>query len=266
MRPPPASPTPLHAPSAHNSTPRALSSPPPPVRYLKLLLTALHKIPPSAITLFRGVAKALAQLSQKFETGKPVVWWPVTSTASRVDVLSNPVFMGSSGPRCLFAITAVSARDIQRYSAMGSQEREYVLLPGSCFKVDAILDAGSGLTIVQLTEDPSLDLLNFHPSHGQQKLAVVDRPPPSKGSSATSQSSQMGKHSAAAAQPLGRYSLPNKHVVSSQHTTPAPRNCNCNCNCNCCLLTRRPPVSFTQDLYTRRPTCTTSTTAGTSGR
>jgi len=175
------------------------------------------------LTLFRGVAKALAQLSQKFETGKPVVWWPVTSTASRVDVLSNAVFMGATGPRCLLAITAVSARDIRPYSALGSQECEYVLLPGSCFMVDAVLDAGSGLTIVQLSEHPSLDLINFPPSHRQQQLAGVDRrPPPSGGASATSQSTQMGKLSAAAAQPLGRYSAPNKHVVSEQHTTPAP--------------------------------------------
>ena len=68
------------------------------------------------------------------------MWWPVTSTASHVGVLENPMFMGKSGSRCLFTITAVSARDIQRYSALGSKEREFVLIPGSCFVVEAILD------------------------------------------------------------------------------------------------------------------------------
>ncbi len=98
-----------------------------------------------------------------------------------------------------------------------------MLLPGSCFMVDAIFDAGSGLTIVQLSEHPSLDLLYFAPSHRQQQLAGLDRrPPPSGGASATSQSTLMSKLSAAAAQPLGRYSAPSKHVVSAQHTTPAP--------------------------------------------
>ena len=128
---------------------------------MKLLLTALHKIPPSANTLYRGVAKSLSQLPQKFEKGKSVVWWAVTSTASHVSVLENPQFMGQSGPRCLFTIKATSARDIQRYSAMGSTEREFVLPPGSCFVVEDILDAGSGLSIVQLVEDASMKLLKF---------------------------------------------------------------------------------------------------------
>ena len=128
---------------------------------MKLLLTALHKIPPSANILYRGVAKSLSQLPQKFEKGKSVVWWAVTSTASHVSVLENPMFMGQSGPRCLFTIKATSARDIQRYSAMGSTEREYVLPPGSCFVVEDILDAGSGLSIVQLVEDASMKLLKF---------------------------------------------------------------------------------------------------------
>jgi len=105
--------------------------------------------------------KALSQLSQKFETGKPVVWWPVASTASHVGVLEDPMFMGKSGSRCMFSITAVSARDIQRYSALGSKEREFVLIPASCFVVEDILDAGSGLTIVQIAEDSSMKLLKF---------------------------------------------------------------------------------------------------------
>ena len=72
------------------------------------------------------------------------MWWPVTSTASHVSVLENPQFMGKSGARCLFTVSAVCARDIQRYSAMGSSEREYVLPPGTCLVVQDILDAGRG--------------------------------------------------------------------------------------------------------------------------
>ena len=55
-------------PSLQNSSPL-------PVSFLKLLVTALHKIPPSTNTLYRGVAKSLAQLPQKFEKRKSVVWW-----------------------------------------------------------------------------------------------------------------------------------------------------------------------------------------------
>ena len=37
---------------------------------MKLLLTALHKIPPTVKTLYQGVAKALPQLAQKFEVAR----------------------------------------------------------------------------------------------------------------------------------------------------------------------------------------------------
>lgn len=127
-------------------------------------MAALHKIPPSAKTLYRGVRKALSQLSQKFEKGKPVVWWAVTSTASHVSVLENEQFLGKIGNRCLFTITSASSRDIQRYSAMSTKESEFVLMPGSCLMVEDILDVGAGLTIVQLAEDVSTSMLQFHPA------------------------------------------------------------------------------------------------------
>jgi hypothetical protein len=127
-------------------------------------MTALHKIPPSPKTLYRGVKKALSQLSQQFEKGKPVVWWSVTSTASHISVLENEQFLGKSGSRCLFAITSTSSRDIQRYSAMATKECEFVLMPGCCLMVEDILDAGSELTIVQLAEDTSTTMLKFHPA------------------------------------------------------------------------------------------------------
>jgi hypothetical protein len=121
----------------------------------------LLKIPASPQTLYRGVNKGLSQLGQKFEKGKPVVWWPISSTTTHVSVLET--FMGKSGDRCMFTIKAHSSRDIQRYSAMGSSEREYVLPPGCCLVVEDILDAGSGLMIVQLSEDMTMKLLKFTP-------------------------------------------------------------------------------------------------------
>ncbi len=87
----------------------------------------MRSMPVECHALHRGVKRALAQLGQKFEKGKPVVWWPVSSTASHVGVLENPQFMGITGSRCMFTITSHSPRDIQRYSAKGSAEREYAL-------------------------------------------------------------------------------------------------------------------------------------------
>ena len=56
-----------------------------------------------------------------------------------------------TGPRVLFTLVCSSARDIQRYSAMGRAESEFVVPPGCCWRVESKCDAGHGLTIVQLT-------------------------------------------------------------------------------------------------------------------
>ena len=74
----------------------------------------------------------------------------------------------------MVSIAAVSARDIQRSSAMGSTEREFVLSPGCCLVVEDILDAGHGLTIVQLAEDASMKLLKL-----QGLSATAPAPSPS---------------------------------------------------------------------------------------
>ena len=64
---------------------------------MKLLITALLKIPPSSKTLYRGVKKGVLQLSQSFDEGAEIIWWTVTSTAANVSVLEHPNFMGKTG-------------------------------------------------------------------------------------------------------------------------------------------------------------------------
>ena len=66
-------------------------------------------------------------------------------------------------PRVLFTLVCSSARDIQRYSAMGRAESEFVMPPGCCWRVESKCDAGHGLTIVQLTELPHKNMLTFKP-------------------------------------------------------------------------------------------------------
>ena len=183
--------------------------------FLKLLVTALHKIPPSTNTLYRGVAKSLAQLPQKFEKGKSVVWWAVTSTASHVSVLENPQFMGKNGPRCLFTIKSTSARDIQRYSAMGSTEREFVLPPGSCFVVEDILDAGAGLSIVQLVEDASMKLLKFQLPPASSSVSSSA----AAASSLLSASSSSAAVGGGASRSLSDLSIPDVDLIVTAHGT-----------------------------------------------
>eukprot|EP00668_Euglena_longa_P035361 GGOE01045426.1.p1 GENE.GGOE01045426.1~~GGOE01045426.1.p1 ORF type:complete len:406 (+),score=102.49 GGOE01045426.1:258-1475(+) len=115
--------------------------------YLKLLLTGLHKLPPLALTVFRGVK---ADLSVKYAEDSEVVWWSFTSTTATVGVLTNSLFLGSSGPRTMFTIQTSRAVNICKYTAYPEDER--LLMPGLQFTVKSKLHTSDGLVVIQLEE------------------------------------------------------------------------------------------------------------------
>ena len=132
--------------------------------FLRLMMSGLHKIPMVAQTVYRGVRKDLAS---SFKKGKSMVWWSFSSTTGAdlhyitsggmpsvincfdpscfvsrslmlgsIEVLQNPQFLGNSGTRTMFAITALSTIDVRRYSAFQSEEDERILMPGTCLVVE----------------------------------------------------------------------------------------------------------------------------------
>eukprot|EP00667_Euglena_gracilis_P014326 EG_transcript_14828 len=117
--------------------------------YLKLLLTALHKLPLHKITAFRGVKE---DLSGKYIKNDEIVWWGFTSTTCTADVLADPQFLGPTGPRTMFSIATSRAVDIRRYSAYGESEDERLLMPGVQLTVKAKLPSSDGLCFIQLEE------------------------------------------------------------------------------------------------------------------
>ena len=126
--------------------------------YLRLLLTAFSCIPPSAITVYRGVKK---DLTGKFVKGEQAVWWSVTSTTTSMGTLQQDMFLGKSGKRTMFCITSKTFRDIRHYSAIGV-ESECCGLPGTCFDIDDLLDQ-CDLQIVQMSENIADCMLDFTP-------------------------------------------------------------------------------------------------------
>ena len=122
--------------------------------YLKLLLTAVHKLPAVLDTLYRGVKLDIAGLYPK---DAEIVWWSFSSSTATLDVLQSDQFLGNMGKRTLFNVRARRAVDIQRYSAIGAED-ERIILPGTVFVVKSVLDCGSGLKIIQLEDagHPSL--------------------------------------------------------------------------------------------------------------
>jgi len=102
--------------------------------FLKLLLTALHRLPLVQTQVFRGVKLDLSSIYNQV-VGRVFTWWSFSSTTRNRAVLTrNPLFLGSSGPRTLFCIHAVGV-DIARFSSTPS-EAEVLLLPGTRLRIE----------------------------------------------------------------------------------------------------------------------------------
>ena len=121
--------------------------------FLKLLLTALHALPPTtAGVVYCGVKENLVGL---FTPGSPEnVVWDYFSSATRVmSELESPHVLGTTGPRTIFVIEAVQLYDISRFSA-GVAAGELLLAPPTHLAVLDVQDKGDGLLIVHMRQLP----------------------------------------------------------------------------------------------------------------
>jgi len=124
--------------------------------YLRLILTALFRLPSSSRSIFRGVR---CDMRKYYREGATVYWWGFSSCTTKMSVLKNEDFLGSSGPRTMFAIECFSGKDIRQHSHF-QDEVEILLAPGRQFKVVSSLDQGHGLYLIQLKEtEPPYPLL-----------------------------------------------------------------------------------------------------------
>lgn len=160
--------------------------------FIWLLLHAMQWLSPSDLKfVYRGVMKNLSELGEGYEVGADVQWAGFSSTATKVEVMNS--FLGQDGPRTLMNVELDSqwGRDLRDFSLFPSEE-EILLPPNMMFEVTSVLDAGHGLTILQLKQVESPDiLLQFeeHPHQTNQPAEPHDRdkaPPKSLGTAQTS--------------------------------------------------------------------------------
>ena len=116
--------------------------------YLKLILTALSRLPSSQRTVYRGVKK---DLSEEYSIDKIFVWWGFSSSTLSVGVLNNEQFLGKAGERTLFTIKCFSGKDISQHSYF-QKESEILLLPARQFQVTSRLQLSYRLHMIQLEE------------------------------------------------------------------------------------------------------------------
>ncbi|GAB3802652.1 ADP-ribosyltransferase domain-containing protein [Micromonospora zhanjiangensis] len=114
--------------------------------YLRLLFSAVSRLPVRTEPLWRGVA---LDLRAQYPVGRTVTWWGVSSCTSKLGVAQG--FMGGRGRRTLFEVTPVRAVGIRRFSAFSGEE-EFILAPGTQLAVTDVRAERNGLCTVRLTE------------------------------------------------------------------------------------------------------------------
>ncbi|CAF0858599.1 unnamed protein product [Didymodactylos carnosus] len=115
--------------------------------YLKLLDTAVNKLPSTKTVAWRGVEINVSTLFQKHQT---VTWWSVSSCSESVNILK--AFLGNSTQSTLFNIECINGKKVSSYTCY-PEENEILLMPGTTLKVVSDpLDHHGGLHIVHLKE------------------------------------------------------------------------------------------------------------------
>jgi hypothetical protein len=127
-------------------------------RYLKLFLTALHKLPPYRGTVWRAVPHGL---NANYHKNDEIVWWAFSSCTSSLNIFESN-FLGDVGGRTLFNIEVFNGRAIGELSEFAAED-EVLLLPGTHVRVVGELKQPDGLHIIQLKQiEPSYFL--FEPT------------------------------------------------------------------------------------------------------
>ena len=116
--------------------------------YLKLILTALDRLPSKHPIVYRGIKR---DMGKDYPDGSTAIWWGFSSCTSNIGVLKNEQFLGSSGTRTFFTIECTSGKDIRQHSYFPKEE-EILLPPGREFQVVGCLNQSGGLHMIQLKE------------------------------------------------------------------------------------------------------------------
>jgi hypothetical protein len=98
------------------------------LHFLKLLITALKKLPSTKdTTIWRAVNY---NATSEFVEGEVYTYWYISSCSKNIS--SVRPFLGESGT--LFTIKTIDGKDVSQFSAVPDEE-EVILMPGTCVRV-----------------------------------------------------------------------------------------------------------------------------------
>lgn len=114
--------------------------------YLKLLHTALNKLPSVQGQVWRGIPK---NMSAHYTLERQIVWKSISSCSK--DAGAVQTFLNKKEQNTLFSITCKNGKIISKYSAF-PKEQEVILMPGALLRVKNNPFEMNGLHIVDLEE------------------------------------------------------------------------------------------------------------------
>ena len=116
--------------------------------YLRLILTALSRLPSTQLIVYRGINM---DLTKQYPIGATIVWHGFSSCLKKTTQLENKLFLSKIDKRTLFVINSHSSKQIYQHSTYES-EGEILLLPARQFTVVSCVNKGKGLHIIELNE------------------------------------------------------------------------------------------------------------------
>ncbi|CAF0953127.1 unnamed protein product [Adineta ricciae] len=116
--------------------------------YLKLLLTALSRLPASHQTVYRGIK---CDVSRFYPKGKTITWWDLVLCMKSLDLLQSEGYLGRKAGQTILTIESRSCRDISKHSFYPTTDM-ILLLPGTQFQVVHCLKQKGKLFWIQLKE------------------------------------------------------------------------------------------------------------------
>jgi hypothetical protein len=138
-------------------------------KYLKLLLTAMVKIPcESPSTVWRGIT---SNINDKFPPGAEVTWWAFSSCTKTLTVLESDLYLGNTGSRTLFSIEVLNGRNIRAHSYFETED-EILMLPGTYMEVQSQLSPTPDLRIIHLKQKLPKETLLEPPFEGETQINI----------------------------------------------------------------------------------------------
>jgi hypothetical protein len=123
--------------------------------YLKLLLTALSRLPSISVTVYCDLQTEIE--NAKYEIGNEVIWWGFSSCI-KSGISKKDQAIGETGPKTLFIIDCMNGKDISKHSYF-RKENEVLLLPATTVNVIKNEYQENDLHVIHLEEIESSFIL-----------------------------------------------------------------------------------------------------------